>query len=96
MVQCGVRNTREKAGYTHDRNKTQTQFEAAFFGGGRQCKDLYDESHAALVLLMCMPCAKRARHALNLEAVTGANHLLNLPRCCTKTKTGGFRVFSQV
>ena len=25
---------REKAGYTHDRNKTQTQFEAAFFGGG--------------------------------------------------------------
>ena len=96
MVQCGVRNTREKAGYTHDRNKTQTQFEAAFFGGGRQCKDLYDESHAALILLMCMPCAKRARHAVNLEAVTGANHLLNLPRCCTKTKTGGFRVFSQV
>ena len=94
MVQCGVRNTREKAGYTHDRNKTQTQFEAAFFGGGRQCKDLYDESHAALILLMCMPCAKRARHALNLEAVTGANHLLNLPRCCTKT--GGFRFFTQV
>jgi precorrin-6B methylase 2 len=49
MVQCGVRNTREKAGYTHDRNKTQTQFEAAFFGGGRQCKDLYDESHAKLL-----------------------------------------------
>ena len=94
MVQCGVRNTREKAGYTHDSNKTQTQFEAAFFGGGRQCKDLYDESHAALVLLMCMSCAKRARHALNLEAVTGANHLLNLPRCCTKTD--GFRVFTQV
>ena len=94
MVQCGVRNTREKAGYTHDRNKTQTQFKAAFFGGGCQCKDLYGESYAALVSLMCMPCAKRARHALNLEAVTGANHRLNLPRCCTKT--GGFRVFTQV
>ena len=82
MVQCGVRNTREKAGYTHDRNKTQTQFEAAFFGGGRQCKDLYDESHAALVLLMCMPCAERARQALNLKAATDAYHLLYLPRCC--------------
>ena len=82
MVQCGVRNTREKAGYTHDRNKAQTQFEAAFFGGGRQCKDLYDESHAALVLLMSMPCAKRARQALNLIAATDANQLLYLPRCC--------------
>ena len=57
MVQCGVRNTREKAGYTHDRNKTQTQLKAAFLRGRGKRKDFYGESYAALVLLMYVPCS---------------------------------------